>query len=203
MDRHDGSPRPLGGAVEIATFHGKRSHRSVAVSLDYLESSAGETVEGQRQDLRIRPGSRAWNQEFVLFEILERLDLRREPRHRQTGVAVHAAKPSELERIEIPFILAKHRLEWQPAPDPPDDRALLRRDPVNVFFGLEPAGTGHVLDDNCRLAGNVVAEGASEQPRVDVIGRARARKDTNADLAAFVELLRRLGASNARTCHKQ
>ena len=158
-------------------------------------------ASGKISEVRAGPGAR--NQELVLLEFLERLHLRRVPRHRQTDVAIHAAEPGELERIDIAFVLAEHRLERQSAPDRTHDGAVLGRDPVNVFLGLEPAGTGHVLDDDRRLAGNVVAEVASEQPRIDVVGRARAGKDDHAELAALVELLRRLGARHLRAGREQ
>ena len=84
-----------------------------------------------------------------------------------------------------------------PRPTVAHDGAVLGRDPVDIFFDLEPAGAGHVLHDDRRLAGNMVGEMANQQPRIDVVGRARARKDDHAELAALVELLRRLSANSA------
>ena len=51
------------------------------------------------------------------------------------------------------------------------------------------AGAQHVLYDERRLAGNVVAEVAHQHTRVEVIGGARAGKDDHRQLSPPVELL--------------
>src|SRR5262249_55725297 len=51
--------------------------------------------------------------------------------------------------------------------------------------------------------GNVVAEVADQQPRVDVIGRAGAGETDHRQLAALVELLGRLRAGDGRAADKQ
>ena len=146
-------------------------------------------VQGERNDLGIGARAGAGDEEFGPLEIGERLHLGRMPGHGKGRLAVHAAEPGEPQRIEPRLVLAEHRLEGKTAADRADDAAVLGGDPVEIIDGLEPAGAEHVLHDEGGSAGNVTAELASEQARVEVVGRAGPRKYDHGDLAALVELL--------------
>ena len=154
-------------------------------------------VQGERNDLGIGARAGAGDQEFGPLEIGERLHLGRMPGHGKGRLAVHAAEPGEPQRIEPRLVLTEHRLEGKTAADRPDDAAVLGGDPVEIINRLEAAGAEHVLHDERRIAGNVTAEVAHQQARVEVVGRAGPRKHDHRDLAALVELLRRLRPSKA------
>ena len=66
--------------------------------------------------------------------------------------------------------------------------AVLRRDVVEVRDRGVAAGARHVGDDHARIAGDVLAHVAGEQPRVDVVAAAGRGADDHGDLPALVEL---------------
>src|SRR5437016_5870642 len=69
--------------------------------------------------------------------------------------------------------------------------AVARRDLVDVIRGLEAAGARHVLRDDGRLAGNVLAEMARDQPAVEVVAAAGGIADRDRDDLAGEERLAR------------
>src|SRR5262249_30282621 len=71
--------------------------------------------------------------------------------------------------------------------DRADLGAVLGRGVVDVVGCLEAAGTGHGLDDDVRLAGNVARHDAGEEAGVGVVGALAAAVDGNR--LAFVEVV--------------
>ena len=120
------------------------------------------------------------------------------PGHRERRLAVHAADPGEPERIVFQLVPAEERLERQAAPDRAHHAAVLRRDPVERLDRLEPARAHHVLHDESRIAGNVLAHVPDQHARIDVVGGARRRIDDHRELPALVELLGRLRVRGGR-----
>ena len=71
----------------------------------------------------------------------------------------------------------------------PITRAVLGRDVVDVAERQERAGARLVLRHHGRIAGDVLADMAGEQPRIDVVAAGRRIADDELDLLALVELL--------------
>ena len=65
---------------------------------------------------------------------------------------------------------------------------VLRRARVQVIGGGEPAGAGHVLHDDGRIAGDVFAEVARDIAGVEIEAAAAGGRDDDPDLLAPVEL---------------
>ena len=56
---------------------------------------------------------------------------------------------------------------------PSGDRQTIRLDPiVKMIRGDDSTGTGHVLDDPCRVAREILADMAGEQPGILIVGAA-------------------------------
>src|SRR6266511_2195652 len=79
-----------------------------------------------------------------------------------------------------------------------DDGAVARGRRVHEVRGLEPARARHVLDDDARIAGDVIFEYLYDQPRRGVVGAAGGGADDEADLLALVEVVLRPSAKRAR-----
>src|SRR5262245_48712344 len=96
--------------------------------------------------------------------------------------------------------VAHQRLEGVPALDGGDRGAVLGRDVGPEADQPAAAGAGHVLHDDRRVAGQMLAEMAPEQPRISIVGTARTGADIEVDVLAF-EILR--GRSTRRGGSKQ
>src|SRR5439155_9903514 len=66
--------------------------------------------------------------------------------------------------------------------------AVLGRHGLHIGGELVAAGARHVLRHDYRVAGDVAAEFAREQPRISVVAAARRAADVEVDLPAAVEL---------------
>ncbi len=75
----------------------------------------------------------------------------------------------------------------------PIDGAVARRDLRHVVGGGDAAAARHVDDHELRIARNVLAHEAGEQPRILVVVAAGRGADDHADLLALVEIGHRLG----------
>jgi hypothetical protein len=69
---------------------------------------------------------------------------------------------------------------------------------VPSLGALQAAGARHIVDDDRRLAGNVLAHVLSQKTAVDVVAAAGAVADDHGDRLAFVEIFHRIGARLAR-----
>ena len=86
-----------------------------------------------------------------------------------------------------------------------DDGAVLVGRAIEVAHGREAAGARHVLHDDVRLAGDVVADVAAERAGVEVVAAARREADDNRDRLAGVEgvVLRGGRSAGGEACSKQ
>jgi len=82
------------------------------------------------------------------------------------------------------------RVERQRALDGGDGGAVLRRDIGHEAHEPAPARAWHVLHDNRRVAWQMAAEMACQEPRIRVIGPTRRGTDVEADLLALKGILR-------------
>src|SRR5882757_3026474 len=112
---------------------------------------------------------------------------------------VHAAEPMEIEWIEARAWRAEQGCERYARMDQRNRRAVLRCLRKQIIGGQQPAGARHALDDEIRLAGNVIAHMSCQQPRIFRIAAGNARADDEANLLALEEgLLRHADAGHER-----
>ena len=119
-----------------------------------------------------------------------------------------AIEPSQLHLAGVELhAWISHRLQRREGIlDHSDDGAVLRRDVVEIVEHLQPAGAGHVLRHDARIAGDVLADVASHQPRLDVVLAAGADPDQHVDRLAAVEVRHRIGLCRRRRndqCQRQ
>ena len=135
-------------------------------------------------------------------EVLEFHDLGAAvPHHADADLVIGAADPVEPVAVELRGLVAEQRIEAGAAADGADHRAVLVGDVVEPVGEPQAAGAFHVLRRHRRIAGNVLAEVARDQPRVDVVAAADAVADHHLDGLALVELGRRLGGCAAGAQH--
>src|SRR6185295_3757941 len=79
-----------------------------------------------------------------------------------------------------------------------DDGAVLRGDLCHVVGGRDAAAARHVDDHELRIARNVLAHEAGEEPRILVVVAAGCGAYHHANLLALVEIGHRLGERGAR-----
>ena len=123
------------------------------------------------------------------------------PHHADADLVIGAADPVEPVAVELRGLVAEQRIEAGAAADGADHRAVLVGDVVEPVGEPQAAGAFHVLRRHLRIAGNVLAEMARDQPRVDVVAAADAVADHHVDGLALVELGRRLGGRAAGAQH--
>ena len=108
-----------------------------------------------------------------------------------------AADPVELQRIEIRVRVLHEGEVGNVAADRAEHGAVLRRLVVEKIGRDQRAGARHVLDDEVRIAGNILAHVARDDPRPGVVV-ARRRADDDADLLAAVEVRNRCAPTDGK-----
>ena len=111
------------------------------------------------------------------------------------GFAHDAADPAEPDRVEagLRFVGIEQRRGRHAAVDQREDRAVPRRDIVDVVGRPYAAATEHVLHHDGRIARQILAHVMREQPAVGVVSAAdRGAGDQIQVLLAAKELLGRL-----------
>ncbi len=91
--------------------------------------------------------------------------------------AFGAAEQSVQQRVENGAVLQRA-----------NDRAVLRRDIIDIRRGGVAAGAGHVAHRHGRIPRNMFGHMPGEQPRIGVIAAARRGAHDHRDLPALVEL---------------
>src|SRR5262249_18709572 len=88
----------------------------------------------------------------------------------------------------LPRLVERGRLD-----NDAERRSILRRKLVEIIGRLEAARARHVLRDDRRLPGNMLAEMARDQTPVEIVAAACGVADDDGDGPARKELLDRLG----------
>src|SRR6185503_16360365 len=130
---------------------------------------------------------------FHLHRIRDRLHRRGVPQEHDVDERVDAADPIEFGGLEAHALGAELLVERRGRRADADYRAVLRRDAVDVGERQEGAGARPVLRHDAGIAGDVLAEMAGEEARVEVVAAGRRIADGELDLLAFVEWLLRRG----------
>ena len=103
-----------------------------------------------------------------------------------------AADIGELRRVVLHGGIGERLLERGGFDHDPERGAVLGR-LVEIVRGLEAAGARHVLRDQRRLSGDVLAQVARHHAAVEIVAAARGVADGDGDGLAGEELLGRLG----------
>src|SRR4029077_4050187 len=102
------------------------------------------------------------------------------------------ADPGEAVGAELRTLGAQERIECGAAPDGGERGAVLRADIVDPVREPQAAGAFPVLRYDRRIARHVLAEMAGDDARLHIVGAADAVADIEVDVAALVEVRRRL-----------
>src|SRR5271166_5523517 len=108
--------------------------------------------------MRCRTGARLADGQWPLEEILGRLYRRGRVGDTDGGFGCRRTEPGHSPRIEARALGAVERPEDGGPRDEADDRAVLGGEIVDVIRGDETAGSGHVLGDDRRTAGQMLAD---------------------------------------------
>ena len=138
--------------------------------------------------MRVAAGAGAADDQLALEHVVERLHRRGVPGEAGADVVVGRADPVELQRVE-PRALRRHqRLKRDRAVEGRDLGAVLRRRVVELVGEDQARGARHVLDDDVRIAGDVLAHVAGERARVQVVAAAGGEADADGDGLAAIEV---------------
>ena len=119
------------------------------------------------------------------------------------GEARRRAEPVELARIELRVaVAAEHAHQRHVAGEMRDRGAVARRQIVEPVDGAQRSGARHVLHHHVGMAGDVAAEMAADQPRIDVVAAARPVADDQRHRLASVEVGDRVGRCRRRRQHR-
>ena len=125
----------------------------------------------------------------ALLGVLQRLGRRGVPDHEQLVGEDHIGDPVELAQVGLELRRHAERLVGgEPLADDADHGAVMRRDLRHVVGGRDAAAARHVDDDHRRIAGDVLAHEAGDQPRILIVVGGRRGPHDDADLLAAVEV---------------
>src|SRR5439155_26313115 len=93
----------------------------------------------------------------------------------------------ELAHVVLDTGGAEELVQDQLAVEVADNGAILGRDVVHVISSQDTSGARHVLDDDGGIAGDVLADVASDVARIGIISAAGRGADDDADRLATVE----------------
>ena len=107
-------------------------------------------------------------------------------------------EPAEIaERADVDGATARGRIERQRLIDAAEHGAVLRRDRIEVLDRALAARAGHVLRDDRRISGDMLAKEFGGEAGVEIVSAADAVADDQSDLLACVEIRHRIGAGLA------
>src|SRR4029079_3116395 len=123
------------------------------------EANLGAERVAYESGERIRVGARAFapDRERNLQGVREGLDLGLMPRDAKADLVGAAAEPGEFGGIILNAGRADQRLHCQPATEGSKRGPVLRRNVVKRISGIDAAGSGDVLNDECASSGEMVA----------------------------------------------
>ena len=197
-DRHVGRIRIGAAAFDLAALHREIDVRAAAIAEDDLEPGAEHVVVEHRILHRRRACAGGADGGDALLGVLERLGLRGVPGDQQLVRKDHIGDPVELAQIGLELRRHAERLVGgEPLADDADHGAVAGRDLRHVVGGDDAAAAGHVHHDHRRIAGDVLAHEAGDQPRIGVVVGGRHGAHDDADLLAAVEIGDRVGRGRA------
>src|SRR5688572_2366178 len=166
-------PRPLStGTMQLASLNGEVDLGCAAIAGHNLELGAVQRIEQRRHDVGQRQYSRRAEVCLVLCHIGNGLD-RRLVGYRDHAVhRGHVADPLDLRHVETNAFRKDLLVKREYLKRDSDDRAVLRRNPVDVGGRRSRRGPYPVLNDDLWAARNVFWQVAGKQAGVDVVAAA-------------------------------
>jgi hypothetical protein len=170
--------RPVGdGAVNLAALHREMDFRRALVAGDDLEFESEQLV-GEHRIVELGRARRLRAHHDLLAPgILEHLRGRGVPDVHGLRLAIGAAEPIELDRIEAHAGRLQQRRGRHAVEGSAHHRAVERPGVVERIGHGEAAGARLILHDDGRLARNMRGQVARKQARIDVVARADADAD--------------------------
>ena len=107
------------------------------------------------------------------------------------------ADPGIFAEIEVDLVRLDDGLGDHARIEDPHHRAVLRRGQVEIAHRGQAPGARHVLHDDGRIAGNVIADIARQHARIIVVAAGRREADHDGEELALVEIV------GARLRHKR
>src|SRR5215471_8503177 len=128
-----------------------------------------------------------------LLRILERLDAGRVPSDANADLIVSAAEIIEFGSIVLGTLVAEQRLKRRGAGERPEYGAVLRGDIVEPIGKPHAAASSHVLRQDGRIAGDVLAHMSSDHARIKIVAPTHAGVDVEFDGFTPIKVRNRLG----------
>src|ERR1700716_2639831 len=152
----DAVPRPAAAAVDLAALDREVDLRAARIAGHKLDLGAEHGAQDHREIVEVGARPFAPERERLGEHVRPGLDRRGVPGRAQARGAGDAAQPGEFARVELQ--VAEQRLDRDTARHGADYRAVLGGDRKDVVRRLDTAGARHVLRDDGRTAGNVLAD---------------------------------------------
>ena len=181
--------QPMPHALHLAALHRQRDLAAAGIAHHQLEPGAQQIVQHHREVARRGAVAARADDQLGRQRVLEVLHRRVGAHEADIDVAVGVAEIKELRRLVLHRRAAEQRLQDRAGKDRAGHGAVLRRDGIDIPGRAVRSGAAHVLHHDRRIAGDVIAEMAREQPCVGVVAAARRRADHDLELLALVELL--------------
>src|SRR5262249_53708779 len=115
----------------------------------------------------------------VALEVVERADWRRVPDHVDRHVCSRSSDVTEFCRVITYPIASQHLLRGKILHRHRNHRSVTRRNFIEVVYGIEPTGTGHVRDEDFRSAGDETAKMIGCELAIERVCTSRTVPDNN------------------------
>ena len=175
------------GAVDLVALDGEVHFARTRIALNDAELPSKELGQHLRVGLAVGAAAGGGDDEFLAAKLRHVLDGRISAHIAHDHVAVRAAEPVELARIELNAAAAQNSLEGHAAIDDANDGAVLGGHIVDLVGRDQAAGAGHVLRHNQGLPGDVAPHVAGDQPTPQIIRPADAIADEHGHRLAAIE----------------
>ena len=182
-------PAERGMALDFAALHREVDLRGVGVAADDLEFGAEDRIGDHRHVVGRGPGTDRADDGLGAEQIGERLRARLGPDHHDLRLGRRTADPLEAREVEAHRLGRQQRCGRDAVGHHAEHRAVARRDVVELVHQREARRARHVLHDRGRIARQVFAEVARQQPRGEIVAAARPGADADLDPLAAIEFL--------------
>ena len=178
--------------LDLAALHRQVDLVAARIAGDDLEFGAEKLVHHRGIDVGDGALAGGAGDDLLLAQVVDGLHAGREPHRHGLDHRRHGAEPVEFHGIELHALGADRLRRRKIVAEHADVGAVARRLREQVVRHLDAAGAGHVLRHHGGIAGDVLAEVARDQPRLQVVFAADADADQHVDGLAAVEIGDRL-----------
>ena len=184
----DGAPGPAAAAIKFAALDGERHVVAAGIAGDDAKTRAKQAPDHHRIGIGIRPRALAADRRIPAHRIIPGLYLRL-LRHRADAELIGGGTdPGELARVILHFRRADERLHGNTASEGAEDRAVLGSSVEEIIGGGDASRARHVLHDDLRRAGHMLAHVPGDGARIDVVAATRAVADDHRHRLAPIKI---------------